>query len=139
MQKKIFVLKGRASSGKTQTIKEIYKLLKIQYPEAEIEIFINKTDIKVIFIIYGIKIGIESQGDPNSRLKNSLKEFATKGCSIIICASRTRGMTNTWIEEYAKEFKITWIEKKISRDMSSEQMLLDNKIQALEILEQLFD
>ena len=59
-------------------------------------------DILLTIKIGKIKIGIESQGDPNSRMiyDNTIKKLADKeldpelgGCQIIVCATRTEGMT----------------------------------------------
>ena len=44
-------------------------------------------DVKAIMDINGHKVGIESQGDPNGRLKESLSDFVKAKCSIIICAT----------------------------------------------------
>jgi len=55
-------------------------------------------DIKIIMSnIKGHTVGIESQGDPNSRLQQSLQDFYNAGCDIIICATRTAGMTVRWV------------------------------------------
>lgn len=55
----------------------------------------------MVLTINGVKIGIESQGDPEkkSRLPQSLKEFVDNGCSIIVCARRTRERTFNTVED----------------------------------------
>lgn len=62
--KKVISLFGRAQTGKSITIKKVYKILKEKYANLEILTEILKGDIQVIIKIKGIKIGIESQGDP---------------------------------------------------------------------------
>jgi len=138
MEKTIFALKGRAKVGKTSTIKIIYDLFKNNYESATFNEIIFNTDIdpdiKVIIAIDGIKIGIESQGDPYGRLKDSLTDFVENGCQIIICASRTKGMTKNWIEYYSNHFKIEWIKKQISQNKENQNR--DNQAQANKIFEE---
>ena len=140
MQNTIFVLQGKANIGKTQTIKEIYNLLQNKYFNTETTNYIEPVaphfdmfgaDIKTILRINNINIGFESQGDPNSRLDDSLKFFIEKECQIIVCAARTRGMTNDWIKEYSNKFKIEWIQKNISDNKNNEKK--ENQEQAQEI------
>lgn len=132
MTKTIFALRGKAKTGKTTTIKKVYELLKNKYTKSNQTEFIVHTDIKIIIIIDGIKIGIESQGDPGSRLDDSLKDFVDSQCDIILCAARTRGMTNNWINEYSNQFKIVWIEKQTVQESDEES---ENQRQANEIVQ----
>ncbi len=95
----IFALQGVASSGKTSTLIELLKLITAKYPRAKAQAFHGNTrDITVIVSpVNGLKIGIESQGDPNSRLEQSLPDFRVAKCDIVFCACRTSGMTVQWI------------------------------------------
>jgi alkyl hydroperoxide reductase subunit AhpC len=63
--------------------------------------------------IKNLLIGIESQGDPNSRLGGSLNDFEKNGCDIIFCTARTRGMTVQWINSHSKKYKINFIQQTI--------------------------
>jgi hypothetical protein len=55
-------------------------------------------------------MGIESQGDPNSRIFKSLPFFVNKECDIILCACRNRGETVWEVEKLHKDFDydIVW-------------------------------
>jgi ABC-type phosphate transport system ATPase subunit len=105
--KKIFALTGVTNTGKSTTIRTVYNLLRAKYPKAKEEpgAKLNRVDIKVVITINGVRIGIESQGDPGkkSRLSQSLKEFVDSGCSIIVCARRKRGRTFEAVEELRKK------------------------------------
>lgn len=95
MKKNIIAIWGQAQQGKSDTVKRIAQHILSNYPTA-ISTPTNidfSADIKVIIEIGKIKIGIESQGDPNSRLFESLKEFAKIKCDLIICSTRTSGAT----------------------------------------------
>jgi hypothetical protein len=139
MQKTIFTLRGRSNIGKTTTIKEVYRLLKEKHPNLiKNELILPKypqgdEDIKVIIAIDEIKIGIESQGDPGSRLQESLKDFVEENCTIILCVARTRGKTNDLIEVYSNLFKIVWIRKEIDKQNKDEC----NQKQAIEIIKKI--
>lgn len=50
-------------------------------------------------------IGIESQGDPNSRQQASLDLFLQKNCDIIVCASRTRGEIVSNVENFCSNYQ----------------------------------
>lgn len=106
----IIAIRGVGNVGKTETIKNIYHLLKSKYPEAKIENKICGLDIRVIFTVNGVKIGIESRGDPSSRLFKSIPLFVQRQCNIIICATRSRGKTVQLIKEQ-KNYEIIWHEK----------------------------
>lgn len=95
MRKNIVAIWGQAQQGKSDTVKRIAQLILDNYPTASTTpITINfSADIKVIIVIGKIKIGIESQGDPNSRLLESLKEFSKSNCDLIVCSTRTSGST----------------------------------------------
>jgi hypothetical protein len=98
----IFALQGRGNCGKTKTLVKVFEMLHAKYPSAQVrDFFPNSPDKKVIMTgVRGKKIGIESQGDPNSRLKQSLIDFDKAGCDIIFCAVRTSGMTVAWIHSH---------------------------------------
>lgn len=111
----ILALYGTSNCGKTSTIKEVFEQLKIKYPKAAVRIEVSgPTDIKVYMDIKSKKIGIESQGDPNSRLEESLKDFVSKKCDVIFCATRTRGMTVDWVNKYTPTHKIDFIAQPVA-------------------------
>ncbi|MEG0468140.1 MAG: hypothetical protein RR551_07660, partial [Mucinivorans sp.] len=53
-------------------------------------VLINDGDIKATVDIGGVLVGIESQGDPNSRMQQSMDDFVAMGCHIIVAACRTK-------------------------------------------------
>lgn len=113
MENIVFVLKGVANVGKSQTIKKAYELIIEKYPNTETEEVSNypNIEIRAIITINDIKIGIESQGDPNGRLINSLSLFTKKKCQIIICATRTRGATVNAVKNLQPGYTIVWINR----------------------------
>lgn len=117
--KKLIALYGIANAGKSATIRLVYDKLAKLYPDhkfhKDVEAYIpavnEKGDIRVVIIINGKTIGIESQGDPNSRLFESLPLFVKCNCDIIICATRTRGGTVEAVEQLYDTYNIEWVEK----------------------------
>lgn len=109
--KTIIVLRGVANQGKSTSIKMAYALLKNAYPNAHFQELHIGVDITVVITINGTKIGIESQGDPNSRLFASLDHFVSIGCKVIICATRSRGKTVEAVNALEGKYKIDWHSK----------------------------
>lgn len=92
MKKYAFINSGSSNQGKTSSIRRVFELLREKYPDVDI---INESEGEAlaIFTIRGIRIGIETQGDPGSRMFGSLDMFERLDCQIIVCACRTRGYT----------------------------------------------
>lgn len=105
--KYIVVVKGTANRGKTTAIKGVANLLKGEFPCTTLE---EGADIEVVFNAKGMNIGIESQGDPHSRMVRSMEDFVTRHCSIILAACRTKGDTYNKVYELSKKYgyKIIW-------------------------------
>lgn len=115
MNKTIIAIYGRANEGKSETIKLICQNMIKNFPIAiPSEINIDYSgDILLTITIGSIKIGIESQGDPNSRMisEDTIKKLADitfdenlGNCDIIICATRTDGMTVKKVDEIAEKY-----------------------------------
>lgn len=90
MNKLVIANKGKAGCGKSSSIKEVFNKLIATYPY---KIFIKDGDIKATITIENVLVGIESQGDPNSRMIQSMNDFVSMGCQIIVAACRTSGET----------------------------------------------
>ncbi len=122
MNKTIIAVYGRSNEGKSETIKNVCKTILDTFPNA-IPIFPPlippitnidyNGDILLAIQIGKIKIGIESQGDPNSRMisEDTVTKLADKdmvpeigGCDIIICATRTEGKTVNKVDEIANKY-----------------------------------
>jgi hypothetical protein len=119
--KNIIALSGVSSIGKSETIKLLYAKLINEFKDFSFvedvkQITDDKGDIRVVIVIHGKIIGIESQGDPGSRVIRSLPNFVKLNCDIIICATRTRGSTVKLLEKFSNEYKIEWMNKKVVKD-----------------------
>lgn len=129
--KTLIALKGPGNTGKSATLKKVYELLKAKYPHASVRHEITNHDVRAIMEIKGLKVGIESQGDPGSRLSDSLDLFIREQCVIIVCATRTWGATVKAVERHASEFDIRWRSK--LRESHPEQHQSSNNALALDI------
>lgn len=113
MKKTVFANWGSARQGKSSTVKKLAQLILKNYPSATADptTIDFSVDIRVVITIGKIKIGIESQGDPNSRLFDSLKYFVKINCDIIICSTRTSGSTVEAVNElYSKHgYDNVWV------------------------------
>lgn len=134
MTKKVIALYGVADVGKSTTIKLAYDLLKAKYKMATVDELFVGADIKIVLTIDGTKIGIESQGDPSGRLKESLSLFVKMGCQVIICATRSRGQTVQAVEKLASAYEILWLEQVIKKTSAEQQH--NNSIMAGKIVKE---
>ena len=125
MKKEVVGLWGKGNVGKSQTIKKAYDLLKSRHKTVKEEYKILGADVRVVLTINGTKIGIESQGDPGSRLEESLLVFVKIKCTIIVCATRTRGQTVKAVENLQPDYEVLWLEQEV-RSSVSEQVASNN-------------
>jgi len=107
MHNTIIGVYGRAGEGKSTTVKEVCRLLLSNFPHA-----IPSTspinyggDIFLTIQIGQFKIGIESQGDPDSRMFQTLEQLANVDkCEIIVCTTRTRSSTVHEVDRIADKY-----------------------------------
>lgn len=144
MNKTIIAIYGRSHEGKSETIKKVFENLLRDFPNAKaLTIPDYSGDILTAIQLDKIKIGFESQGDPNSRMINNdtINCLADKeldidlgGCDIIICATRTEGMTVKKVDEIANKFgyHTLWISSFFSPRLNKNVL---NNIAAQNIIE----
>lgn len=140
-EKTIIALSGVEDTGKTTTIKEVCRLLLVAYPNAMVKRGYPKKecpasykgDIWVRIKIEEMWIGIESYGDPGSRLAKSLKKFANDDpcCVVILCATRTYGATVEAVKQMEPQYKVEIIHKKDYQDNSVCAKHLFDRIKSL--------
>ena len=97
MKKLVIANIGTGEAGKSSSVKEVFRQLSTLYP-SNVNVILDDGDIQAIIEVNGVLVGIESQGDPNSRMFRTLTELRTKGCQIIVCACRTSGATKQKVE-----------------------------------------
>ena len=90
MQKLVIANRGSKEQGKTSSIREVFNILNAKYPT---NVYIDYGDILATILIGDVLVGLESQGDPGSRIFGSLKKFVELGCDVIVCACRSYGDT----------------------------------------------
>lgn len=113
-KKRIIALYGGHDKGKTESITIAFRILLERHPEYAVVIDDGTIsgDVKALLFINGAKVGIESQGDSKSRQMQSIEEFVSMGCDVILTASRSSGMTTNSIGLHKKQYKIIWYRKK---------------------------
>ena len=106
MKKVVIANWGGEKQGKSDSVKRVFYLLKDKYAS---QVFCDRGDIKAIVEIKGHKVGIESQGDPGSRLFGSIDDFMAEGCVIIVCACRSWGKTAAKVASLKEEgYEVIW-------------------------------
>ncbi len=113
MNKLVIANKGGSGQGKSSSIKKVAELLKEKYPNSFKYLEGGDSpwgDVKAIVTINGVKVGIESQGDPYSRIFVSIEDFLEKECDIMLLACRTRGETTqaVWALYEEEDYEIIW-------------------------------
>lgn len=126
MNNLVIANKGKAECGKSSSIKEVFNKLIAIYPY---NILIEDGDIKAIITIGNILVGIESQGDPNSRMMQSMNDFVSMGCQIIVAACRTSGETCNKIIELnqVNGYDIIWATNDKTAISQQHQDILNKK------------
>lgn len=117
MNKTIIAVYGRAGEGKSSTIKLVCQKLLNEFPNATSSIpkeeISYSGDILLIITLGSVRIGIESQGDPKSRMitEETIKYLAEEKCDIILCATRTSGETVHIVDEIANshDYRTLWL------------------------------
>ena len=110
MNKLVIANIGTACQGKSTSVKEAFKLIASRYPD-NIKIIhpLESGDVNAVIEVHGILVGIESQGDPGSRMFNSLKDFLSAGCEIIVIACRTYGATYRAVNDMHQHgYQVIW-------------------------------
>lgn len=137
--KTILSVWNSSSKGKTETIRELAKLLLSTYPAftpvkpSSVHIP-KKGDFILVIDINGIIVGIVSQGDPGTGLKAKLEDLIdTYQCDIIICATRTRGDTVETVKKMAWQKKYDVI-RTSTYQVSQDHRGLANQLKARHLL-----
>lgn len=126
--KKVFALKGRRNIGKSQTIRTVDELLRAKYPGISVEHeHRTRAELRVVLSLNGVKIGVESS------TKAGLDLFASLGCDVIICPTRTTGQTVNAVNALPG-YEVIWLEQR-PQSMPFEQVL-SNLAMARHIVEE---
>jgi hypothetical protein len=108
----IHALKGPRHCGKSSTLIALLRCIESAYPQAARQYHRahGKVDVTVILSsVKGLKIGLASQGDPNSKLEESLQIFRSAKCDIIFCACRTSGKTVKLVEDMDPPYTVNFV------------------------------
>lgn len=132
MERTIIGVYGRQSEGKSETIIRVRDILLRDFPNASIVASLDDggQDILTVIQLGNVRIGLESQGDPNSRLiaERTVHRLANRepgnqfgNCDIIVCATRTGGMTVNEVSQVAVDFGYhgLWISSFFSPTLNS--------------------
>ncbi|QZA77393.1 hypothetical protein K4H28_14065 [Deefgea tanakiae] len=107
----LFALQGPGNCGKSDSLIRLLHKIQAKYSSATTQALHSTTkDVAVIIRnVNGLVVGIESQGDPNSRLQQTLPTFVAAKCDIIFCACRTSGMTVGWVNALSATYSIHFV------------------------------
>lgn len=102
--KEIIVLTGIANVGKSTTLNRVVELLKERFPRLREIAVLRRTriEIRIVVEIDGVLVGIDSRGDRAEHVEDALEALRRERCSIIVCASHTRGGTIEQVRQFSK-------------------------------------
>jgi hypothetical protein len=107
--KTVVALWHSKDKGKTDTLRELARLL-LAHSTCNTILSIpleirDDMDFRLIIEINKRRIGIESQGDPDTDIEKRLIELAVS-CDFIICATRTKGETVSAVNRLCQDNKL---------------------------------
>lgn len=130
MQRLIITDNNNAHTGKTTALRGVYDLMieKGYEPQDIVGPGMGPNyDVKAIFTINGMKVGIETIGDNKSCEvhQKSLDDFLHADCKIIITASRLRGSTRANVREFYQNngFVSVWMKHDFTRNEKLQPIL----------------
>ena len=135
MQKLVIANRGSKEQGKSTSIREVFNILAAKYASGnEKDVYIDPTnvyidygDIMATIQIGDVLVGLESQGDPGSRIFDSLKKFVDLGCDIIVCACRSYGDTTDAVYALANDGYQVILAQNDKSDDEAMQAVLNKK------------
>lgn len=125
MRKLVIANRGAGGIGKSSAIKAVYWLLKKDMGiEPDVEVW-QGDDIMAVFDINDVKIGISSQGDPDSWMESNMDDFVKKECGIIVTACRMKSHTYQKVYDYLGEdndYDIIWYGHYVYQVLGAEEI-----------------
>ena len=110
--KELIVLTGVANVGKSATLNRVFELLRERFPSMKEIAVLRRTriEIRVVVEIDGMRVGIDSRGDRPEHVKDALDVLLRQRCSIIVCASHTRGGTIDEVRQFSETHRYSLFE-----------------------------
>ena len=126
MRNLVIANSGKEKQGKSTSIREVFNQLSVLYPST---VIIDDGDIKATIMIGDVLVGIESQGDPYSRMQQSMDDFVAMGCNVIVAACRTKWGTYDKITELntTHSYDIIWAANDKTDISSSHRDILNDR------------
>lgn len=156
---KVIALKGEKDSGKSTTLKEVYKILKAASGEKKSDCYKDlegkSKDLRDVINFAGKKIGIVTQGDYGDEIEKEYKDVSPielanrpalsvrhhldilmkEGCDIAICAYRPDlPETEKFLEEYPNPIYL-FLQNKSEAEISDNELTEKATPKAEEIVE----
>ena len=135
MKKQLIALRGISNSGKSTTLQILYKLLAADSSTKPMsfEMLGYQLDFRAIVAVGGRKVGIVNRGDVPGPLKEFIEELIAQGCTIIVCAARTKGDVEAVLNSFSPKFKLVEVPKDKSIADGGDILMLANQGAAHEL------
>ena len=96
MNKKMLIIKGPGSAGKSTTVKLAFEAF-LQFlvrteDGADVQyLYFTKREVGAVIKVGKLRVGVATRGDSESHVKQGLSLFAAQKCHPVVCATRSRG------------------------------------------------
>ena len=96
MNKKMLIIKGPGSSGKSTTVKLAFEtflqfLVRTKDGAAVQYLYLTKREVAAVIKVGKLRVGVATRGDSEGHVKQGLSLFAAQKCHLVVCATRSRG------------------------------------------------
>ena len=124
MQRTLIALRGKTNSGKSTALRLVFHQLLRREGVRPVRSGTRRRgqkDIKGgVLVIDGVKAGFLTIAEPPRELREKLEALANEGCVVILCATRSDGLTVKAVASMEDEgFQVVWIDKR--RDDEADQ------------------
>lgn len=140
MKKQLIALRGISNVGKSTTLHILYKLLVADSGTKPgfFEMLGYQLDFRAIVVVGGHKIGIVNRGDVSDPLEDFIDGLIARGCSIIVCAARTRGNVGPMLEKFSPRFELVTVPKNKYESDDEDALTLANQGVAHELAARIY-
>lgn len=140
MKKQLIALRGISNAGKSTTLHILYKLLVADSGTKPIcfEMLGYKLDFRAIIAVGGQKVGIVNRGDVSDQLEDFIEGLIARGCTIIVCAARTKGSFDPLLDAFTPQFELVKVPKNKSESKDEDILTLANQGTAHELAAKIY-
>ncbi|PZO17983.1 MAG: hypothetical protein DCE87_02615 [Betaproteobacteria bacterium] len=140
MKRKMLIVKGSGSSGKSTTVKLAFEsflqdLVRIHGGADVKYLYLTKREVAAVIKVGKLRVGLATRGDSESHVKQGLTLFAANKCQLVVCATRSRGKPLQVAQDFSiQKLKVRAEEWKKPKDVDARSQQSANQAFANDIV-----